>query len=327
MSIYKKNKSLIFILYNVIIFINNLTFATQDCENNLNHIENLLKNYKRPTTVLEVTDGSDNYTLQLAKNSKSVWVILILGGNHKKIVSEIKSKHLHNVIVLNPNNINYEDVETLSKCEHFDISIIHDFTKQFGDDSYYAFKAFTRLGDYVFFETQKRDLEELMYTNKNITKLNSRDKKLFLFQGKKQKLELARFTQRNKKCYKPSQNYEIESDFNKKLFTKKLLKEPVNWVPGINLVTFVMLRGVHPSNQIIYENINAMKENIPYHNDLIIGNMVIQGYKIKAIDFKDKRRNANMSRCIERALKVFEKNSNRLKNPALCMDQYYKRKK
>lgn len=324
----KSNKFLVFILCSIFIFKNNIANNIDySCENNLNHIENLLKNYKRPITILEVTDGSENYTSQIARKFKSVCIILVLGNNYKKVVSEIKENHLHNVIVLNPNNITCHDLETLSKCEHFDVSIIHNFTKQFADDSYRAFNAFTKLGDYVFFETQKRAIEELMHTNKNITKLNSRDKKLFLLKSEKTKLELARFTQGNRQNYKPSQNYRIESDFTKKLFKKKLLNKPISWIPGINLVTFVMLRGIYPKNQVIYENINAMKENMPYHNDLMIGNMVIQGYKIKAIDFKDKRRNANMAKCIERALNVFNEKSNRLKNPALCMEQYYKRKK
>lgn len=295
-------------------------------EDNLEQIMAILKNYKRHTTILEVTDGSESYVLEIAPKFKSVYIILILGNNYKNILSKIKEHHLHNVVILNPQNLGVEQIETLAKCEHFDVSIIHDFTKHFKDQSHDAFQSFTKMGDYIFFETQKSGVEELMHTNKNIVKLNSRHKKLFLLKSEKPSLELARFTQGKRKSYRATQDYKIESDFNKKLFKKKLLENPINWAPGINLVTFVMLYGIHPSNKIIYENIKSMTENIPYHNDLMIGNMVIQGYKLKAIDFKDKRRNANMKKCINRALRVFDKNSSRLKDPYQCMQEYYDKK-
>ncbi len=338
---FKKNKLSILMLFCLITFkdnqTNNLPTSSIDNivdnkkDNNLTHIENLLKNYKRPTTILEITDSPESYALKLASKFKSVYIVLFLGNNCKKLISEIKRNHLHNVVVLNPNNMTYNDIKTLSKCEHFDVSIINaNFKKYFKSDHYNAIKTCTKLGDHIFFEINniKEEKEELIRSNKNMTRLNNnKNRLLYLLKSKKSRLKLARFTQGNKKLYKQTQNYQIESDFNKKLFKKKLLHNAINWTPGINLVTFVMLRGIYPKNQVIYENIKAMQDNIPYHNDLMIGNMVIQGYKIKAIDFKDKRRNANMLKCIGRALRVFDEKSNRLKNPLLCMQQYYKRKK
>lgn len=306
-----------------------LLFHGMGNANNFQDIENLLQKFKRPITILEVTDNSIEYTLKCAsKFNKSVCIVLFLGKDYKRAIHEIKRSHLHNIVLLNPTSINYKDIDILSKCEHFDISIIHNDCFNIFDNFYNILNCFTRLGDYVFFEINDPKIQKILSEHKNIKLANDMDsdRKLFLSNIKKTKLELARFTQGHRP-YQATQNYEIYSDFKQKLFNKKLLDKPINWTPGINLVTFVMLRGVYPQSQIIYENIQSMKDQIPYHNDLMIGNMVIQGYKIQPIDFKDKRRNANMDRCINRALRVFEQNSTRLKNPLACMEQYYKRKK
>lgn len=300
-----------------------LAFESFAKNNNYFFIDELLKKFKRPVTLLEIGKNSIKYTPKLALKNNIVCAVILIGNNVEQSIREIEINNFKNVIILNPVNIVWEDIEILGRCEHFDVVIIHDALSLFADQQD-AIREFLTLGDNIFFETSWYDFSRLIqFVGKKLTIINyDNGKNLSLYRDKKEGLELARFTQGNQQKRLASSEYKIQSDFENKFFLKKNNEKSLEWIPGINLLTFVMLGGIYPSDKIIRFQLKSMFQKIPYHNDLIVGNMIIQGHKIIPIDFADSRRNANMKQCIDRALWLFNGDKKRLKNPKAKLDEY-----
>jgi len=293
---------------------------------NYEHIESLVNKYTIDVTILEIANAEDElYSFNLAKKSNCVCIILLMNYGAEPIIQRIKSEKLRNVIVLEPRDLDGQMLYALSKCEHIDISIIHDYFDYFKNQWRSTTDSFFNLGTHAFFEVAYDNAPTMLsYKHANLKMIENRFKNLlFYYQTEKKYLEIARFTQFNKpKNF--GQNYEIKADFNEKLLLKKNPETVSNWIAGINLITFVMLRGVYPDDDIIRNEILMLEKCFPYHNDLIIGNMVIQGETIVPIDFNDKRRNANMPKMLDRAVNFFNGDNFRLKNPTEKINTYYK---
>jgi len=61
--------------------------------------------------------------------------------------------------------------------------------------------------------------------------------------------------------------------------------EVCRWEPGINLVTFLMYDGAYPTRKEIKIALKTLKNRI--HNDWTVNNMILQGKKLKLVDWND----------------------------------------
>lgn len=323
-------KSLYFFIY--IILVNNVLWASTVISTNTSnyqHIESLVNKYTIGVTVLEIANSEDTlYSFELAKMSNCVCIILLMNYGANSVIQRIKKDNIKNIIVLEPRDLDGQMINALSKCEHIDVSIVHDYFEHFQSFWKSTADLFLNLGNHVFFEIDYDHATDMLsYKNPQLRMIENRfNKLLFYYQTEKKFLEIARFTQFNKaRSY--TQNYEIKSDFNEKLLLKKNPETITPWIAGINLITFVMMRGVYPTDDIIRSEIINIEKAYPYHNDLILGNMVIQGHTIIPIDFNDKRRSASMPKMLTRAINFFNGDNWRLKNPAEKINKYYKNPK
>lgn len=325
-----------FVLLISILFINSLILTSVNNNisskevisfgNNYEHIESLINKYNIDVTVLEVANSEDElYSFNLAKKANCVCIILLINYGADSVIQRIKKENLKNIIVLEPRDLDIPMINALTKCEHIDVSIIHDYFDHFQSQWRPVTDLFLNLGNHIFFEISYDNAVNILnYKHPNFKMIENRFKKLlFSYQTDKKFLEIARFTQFSKPKNNDI-NYEIKSDFNEKLLLKKNPETTSKWVAGINLMTYVMMRGVYPTDDIIRGEITNIEKAYPYHNDLIIGNMVIQGHKIVPIDFNDKRRSANMSKMLTRATSFFNGNRDRLNDPAKKINIYYK---
>jgi hypothetical protein len=281
----------------------------------------ILKEYKRPITVLEIGETSSEYTFSIASDFNAICVVL-LEKRADHCAHRVKELGYKNIVVLGPRSFPLEDVETLGRCEHFDVVVVHEKDAVFADDFPAAVDLFSQLGDFVFMDVPL--LKEYVVSDSQ-TKVVATSKyyQLVLSSKPKTSLDIARFTQA-KRPYNPDSPYHIKSTFKEKWFYKESLENKVPWVPGINLITFVMLQGVYPTDTMIRRQFKDMRYGIPYHNDLVLGNVIVQGEKIVPIDLNDKRRNANMDRLLASAITVFNGDKRRFANPHSWMDAYYK---
>lgn len=63
--------------------------------------------------------------------------------------------------------------------------------------------------------------------------------------------------------------------------------QTTDWIPGINLVTYKVLNGIYPTKEMVIIQLKAFKGF--KHRDFHIGNLIIQGTNLVAIDGDDLR--------------------------------------
>ncbi len=299
------------------LFVNIFYFCIISCHYK-NDVDDLLKKYTRPITTLEISSVPNCYSSYIASNyANASCAIIFLGDNVNKFVS---SNQYNNTIILNPIKFYHDNLITLGRCEHFDVIFAHDLPSHLKVIWDATIKALLKLGDYLFLEidADKKDMlkDWLTSYNNQYEIIETISNKLICFKTNKQFLDIPAWSKKNTPI-SATPKYKIESNFNSKSLCKNDKKTP--WIQGINLMTFVMLRGVYPPAEIIIKNIKSFK-NI-YHNDLVLANMIIQGNSIRPIDFNDNRWNLKIKKGIKAALKLF-KDKNRLQNPEQSYQNY-----
>ncbi len=285
-------------------------------------ITDVIKNFKRRITFLEIGRSTADYTFELAPVCKAIFVALLVEGGAQDVVQEIKADKHANITVLAPRNAQYESFFTLGRCEHFDVVIVHDLCPLMRTAGPKYIDALVKLGDYVFIEATQSKFQNELKKKKMPLVASSDGNELYLSHKPKTGLDIARFTQKDRPV-STQPKYQIRSTFTEKFFNKKGLERPLKWVDGINLVTFAMLKGVYPEDVSIRKQLATMKKTHPDHNDLVLGNIIVQGDKLIPIDLHDSRRDADIHRCINAALKAFKDGNIRHRNPERWIREYY----
>jgi hypothetical protein len=283
-------------------------------------VKAILNNYKRPITVLEIGSTACCYTLPIATDLRdNAKCIALFSGDTTPLAQIAGDQKLKNVVVLNPRTLQLRHLNTLGRCEHFDVVLVHDVDSLLQQHFSMALNVFSRLGDFLFIEIPKyAQQHKLSLHFKRVA--SSESHQLFLMHKPKTSLDIGRFTQASIPPRKPW--YHIKSTFQGKWLYKKNSKSV--WIPGINLTTFIMLHGIYPSNTIIRSQFEKMKKSIPFHNDLVLKNVVVQGTTLALIDFKGKEiRHKNMQKCLDAAITSF-KDKSRFRHPRTWIHNYYK---
>ncbi|MBA3953997.1 hypothetical protein H0X48_01610 [Candidatus Dependentiae bacterium] len=289
----------------------------------VNCIKQLVDKYTRPFTVLELGFTSTEYAFDIASTVTNVSCISIIFKDARSSLVAASAKRLNNIVVLNPAVASIEDLTTLGRCEHFDIVIIKELSTLVKLCGLRVITALCNLGDFIIFELPKNGTQLLKKIDSSkITVYNSCEGDIAVCTMHKQSLDIARWTQNLPVSSTP--RYIIKSEFNQKLFYKDSAAKPTNWIRGINLVTFVMLKGIYPSDDTIRQQLTALASTFPEYNDGVIGNMIIDGASLKLIDFDDKRRKSNMKKCINKALRLFNNDKTRLVDPKKRIKEYYR---
>jgi hypothetical protein len=281
-------------------------------------LEDFLAQFKRPVTVLEITDTQQFYTFSCAERHKGVFVLL----SQAEKIDSIKKKvqEYNNIVLVHPKEFSTSSLVQLASCEHFDVTLVHDWSAL--QKNPYILSALLGLGDYLIIEVPygfaeryiAEDLKDKIFCREG----HSFGKERIYFKNLKRSLGKARwYMTASAQARQPS--YTIVSNFTEKKLVKGAHKKTSDWVPGINLVTAIMLNVVYPNNAILRANIKRFREID--HNDPVMGNMIVQGERVVLIDFADSRRNADQEQCINAALKLLTW-MHRPKDPYTAMQKY-----
>ncbi len=277
----------------------------------------VISQFARPCTFLEI--GGSEHVLALATQPYVHSIAMIRESSANSLIARCQQQQNRRITVLQPSIIDGHLLEKFGQCEHIDVVYVHADTvpticiEELVD-------VLMNLGDYVLIEAGISDFERGLGGAFALIAREG-EKVLCLSHAPKTKIMYARMSQK-----KPlAKDYTIISTLQEKLFKKPSLEKPIPWVHGINLVTFSMLQGVYPTDDIIRDEIRALHERFPDHNDFVIGNMIVQGDRLMLIDVDDSRRFAKSSRCARLALKAFKKGNERLENPKKWMSDYYRK--
>jgi len=286
------------------------------------HIKSFLKQYTRPITFLELGVES-RYTAALAENRCDVGVMYSMqASTGEAIAQQLAATKLSNIVVLNSAQFGIHELQTIGRCEHFDVSIVdEDVFKQC--DFALAMPYLLRLGDYLFCIVNESSVKvvqqaaEKMEIDAVVTDIPGSLKKICLCKSLKKGLDIARWNMHGM-AVKEYKRYTICSNFSSKTLRKN--STHTTWIPGINMVTFIGCRGLLPRDTDIIALIGLMKK--VEHNDLVLGNMIVQGNRLAIIDFDDARRNVRQRKCIRVAQTFFKSGIRFKKKPEEALHDY-----
>lgn len=275
-----------------------------------------LHNYRRAATILEICATDKCYSVDLARNFPKHIFVLVVADSSNTISF---SSHLpSNLIVLKPKYLPNSALDILARCEHFDMVMVQELNnlKSYHDGWYSErLKLFLQLGNDSFIESNQR---QSILDGAQPRTLVHESHFLYSFHIPKCGIDIARWNLH----YRPRSEtcpYKIESSFNEKFLIKREQKS--EWIPGINLITFIMLGGIYPSNDVIVQELKRYKKL--RHNDLVVGNFIIQGMMVRPIDFNDARRRVPAKKSLKAIIKLF-KQKLRYEDPQGSLNLYQK---
>lgn len=259
-----------------------------------NFIRHLLNQYRRPVTILEVGAAKECISFDIVHHYRNVTCVMIDWDTAAdRLLNACEQQNSDNIILLGK-SLSASELSHLSECEHFDIVIVNDTMERFKPHTTAAYGALLNMGDYIIF----KDIPALN---------NSRTNPLIYGLGccyvaMMRKTNLQRTAWVKARCKKNT--FAIKSNFDEKLLYKgwKIIGTP--WLRGINLYSYRSTNALYPSFDYVYNYIKQFRGTT--HNDIWLGNMVIQGKKIRLIDFDDKRRRADPELHLQRCLFEFE---------------------
>lgn len=289
----------------------NITGIANLQANNLDHlkerdalystIQTMIQRYKRPITLLELGKCDKTVSFTLAQEfPESVFIM----NTENDLLEKCKSSNAKNIILLNK-QVSLLDLKTLGECEHFDIVLVHNFTKSFGNFNLKeALNNLLLLGEKIFVEEISDSIDtndttgRLNILSQNVTTLSNSC--LYLIELAKTKLQRRSWIF----PFPPATiaAYSIFSTYSEKYLAKprghEILKTP--WKPGINLVTYKMLEGIYPTTSDVIAMIKKLTSIV--HSDCQAHNLIIQGNHIEGIDTHDPLQPAGQYSC-DKALK------------------------
>jgi hypothetical protein len=271
-------------------------------------LSSFLSLYKRPFTLLDIGASQGYYALRAAREFDCVSVMLEGNNRHYPLIGRQlgdicrANTDRHNIIFLNTPIIP-DDLEQMASCEALDVILAFNILHWFPDDWKQLITALTQLGDNVLIETPplEKGLDELnTVTRRDILSYMSAC-------GAKQVGTVKRHTSnvmspvyllsnpkrvlQRKTWLMPREGVEhihIESTFER----KKLIKQPTtghdmvstDWAPGINLLTYLMCNGQHPSRKRLACELDRLS-HYSAHDDWTANNMIVQGNKLVLVDW------------------------------------------
>jgi len=292
----------------------------RDCASRYEAMRTVFNKYKRPFTILDVGANFGYYSIRAASDYDTISVMVENKDAETRTLVNLcdKNKCKDKLIVLKT-TMSIENLEELSKCEHFDVvlalNVIHHFPT---NQVLKACHLFTKLGDNLILETppledydacgqENLDIILNYFNGKEGTKLGS-----FERHTSKTLSDMIWFKTDRKLLQWPYYGYErlfekdvdkdrlknrdpnnIISDFKTKHIQSPRRNEVNEWIPGINLRTYLEMKGEYPIITDIIENIKYRKIQTGYkwddtNNDINTHNLILNGSQIYMIDFNDK---------------------------------------
>lgn len=292
------------------------THNHKDCHTRYQVIQQLLDQYQRPFTLLDIGAAQGYYSLRTAYDYDAVCVMIESNNesypfNGDQLLDICKAnKQLNNIIFLNK-LFTPDDLQHLSECEHFDVVLAMNILHRFGDRWREVADAIFNMADHAIVEIPPQ--ETIVSEEQNQLRQEIEDYILakggcILGSAPRHTSDTTahlylvssgpKYLQRKTWLLSKNQDndYIIESSFTEKKLTKPVYWPPkatqtISWIPGINLLTFKMCNGAHPSKEMLKKSLLLLKDEP--HTDWTINNMVVQGNQLAWVDKDDSSRGHN----------------------------------
>ncbi len=274
--------------------------GVRECGSRWRAIRNVLAEYSRPFTMLEIGADVGYFSLRAAEEFDCV-AVAIDGG--PQLAESLERNNLPGTVALQ-RRLSIDDVLAIGSCEHFDVVLALNVLHHFGAPGP-ALSAVLRLGDRTIIETpppddqgacgqsvipalfemiRRRDPVEIARTPSHTTGALKRP--MYLLETPKQELTRAYIGVPN---IAPLGPMSISSTLSRKTVEFFRKDEVRDWLPGINLQTYLRLGGVYPNREAIERMVREMPLPEKHHGDIRPWNFILDGRGVRLIDGGDDR--------------------------------------
>lgn len=215
-------------------------------------IKTVLKQYKRSSTVIELDAQADSVCFELSSNFPAICVMV----TENKNVAEKCFKNEPESITLLAHPVTMSVLKNLSECEHFDVVLALNSFKNNQENPYSLAESIFQLGEITIIKAPKQLREYLKARGASeVAGFEDTDSVIFIFQHPKKIISRKHWWS------------DIVSDYYRLICSKqqKVLHHTEKnrysfWHPGINFETFKALNGAWPSQKLIDEQLEELKD-------------------------------------------------------------------
>jgi BarA-like signal transduction histidine kinase len=246
-------------------------------------LEDFVAHYTRPYTAIQVGGGKNHLSKLSKKYPSSVFIIV---SDQHSVYEELMHEKPCNCVLLSCHDDMYH-IQRLSECEHFDVVFCSIASQNTAPDTYDYIHMLVRLGDNLIIELKNPDaaIQEYIRQQGGIECTSTPISTIYHVHCPKKCLT------RKTWLRTLESNILIQSTFDEKKLIKKTTGNALiltsDWLPGINLITFKMCRGIYPDKARICHALHTIKYVL--HNDWAMHNIIIQGTRLALIDYADPR--------------------------------------
>jgi hypothetical protein len=287
------------------------SYAERFLEERFSIVNRVLGHFHRPFTVLDVGAAQGYFSFRGAElYPQSVFVMLEGSNAIYPLISEqlfsicSLNRHLDNVIWLN-RSIHVQEMEVLSRCEHFDAILLLNILHWFPNDWKPLLHSFMKMGYLLIIEVPPAE-EALPPDSKAVRQaihsylslisrqviegvprhndLSLKTTYYIVENGNLSELKAVSFLHSDV----GKRQHSIYTDYERKVLYKKDRYPPFtsftsDWKPGINFITYLMFNGSFPSRAELACNLPLDQ----MHRDWMPNNMIIKGKEVYLIDLDD----------------------------------------
>ena len=281
----------------------------RNCKDRYAYIKSLITIKNRPFTVLDIGANFGYYSLKIAEDFPNAYVTMIQHSREALVLREIlkANTNVNKRLCLLAFTMNKSIMNLLSQCEHFDYILCNNVLHHMPDYKY-VYKYLKKACKYLIIETPP--------VNDNKSCGQNRLEDLYTTINKECKTKSTVKFQRhtNKSTYSHIYFFEFESVvykqkgyFNspkapetdelkhiiyddKRQFYKKSEDSTADYIYGINLFTFISLKGIYPLKSDIIKKFSNIKSEYKFNNtirDITPWNFILND-NIYLIDVKNR---------------------------------------